>query len=205
MLCKIPGCDAPKRANGLCNKHNLRRVRYGDPLGGERNHAPPQERFWRYVERGHAEECWLWTGKIERNGYGRFQIGGKGSPQIGAHRYSYELHHGIPEPGKVVMHKCDVRNCVNPAHLSLGTHLENMADMMAKGRKNWVVPIGENAGSSKLTDELVTEMRLSPDSHVAWARRLGMAPSAIRNARLGLTWRHVETPAYNKRNRKHIE
>lgn len=194
MFCKIPGCGAQMRANGLCNKHNLRRVKYGDPLGGVRNHAPPEERFWRRVERGHPEACWLWTGKIERNGYGRFQVGGKGSPQVGAHRYSYEMHNEPPPPGLVVMHKCDVRNCVNPRHLTLGTHADNMADMMAKGRKMVVSPIGESSGAAKLTDELVRAMRLSSESHAAWAERVGLARSTVRAARLGKTWGHIDTP-----------
>lgn len=136
----------------------------------------------------------MWTGKTERNGYGRFQVGGKGSPQIGAHRYAYELHFGPPPEGLVVMHKCDVRNCVNPRHLAVGTHTDNMADMIAKGRKRFVVPIGEAAGAAKLTDELVREMRQSPESHVFWAERLGLAKNTVRAARLGKTWTHIDTP-----------
>lgn len=194
MLCKVPGCSSPKRANGYCNKHNLRVRKYGDPLGGKQNHAPASVRFWRRVEKGAENECWLWTGKTEQNGYGRFQVGGKGAPQVGAHRYSYELHFGPPPPDMVVMHKCDVRNCVNPSHLVLGTHLDNMADMMAKGRKRWVTPIGEASGAARLTDALVREMRASSESHVAWAKRLGVGKTAIRAARLGETWAHVEMP-----------
>lgn len=77
-------------------------------------------------------DCWTWQAKTERAGYGLF----RDSPTSWAlaHRYSYELHHGpIPE-GLIVLHSCDNPSCVNPAHLSLGTHQDNSDDMVSKGR-----------------------------------------------------------------------
>ena len=98
--------------------------------------APKQtfeERFWARVKK--TEECWIWTGNIAR-GYGQISQKVNGSWRIRrAHRISFEMASGQPIPeGMEVMHSCDNPSCVNPAHLSLGTHFDNMRDMAAKGR-----------------------------------------------------------------------
>jgi len=75
--------------------------------------------------------CWLWTGHKYRNGYGAIKVFGR---MRLAHRFSYELHKGpIPE-GLCILHSCDVRNCVNPEHLRVGTHQENMQEASERGR-----------------------------------------------------------------------
>lgn len=75
--------------------------------------------------------CWLWQGQINSWGYGQLMVEGK---YLAAHRLSWTLKRGdIPE-GKSVLHTCDVRNCVNPEHLYLGSHEENMADRKRRGR-----------------------------------------------------------------------
>lgn len=93
-------------------------------------------RFWAKVRK--TESCWLWTGAIQSaTGYGALQVGTHGRPRAGAtHRLSWEMHFGpIPE-GMDVCHACDVRSCVNPAHLFLGSRLDNMRDSKAKGWPN---------------------------------------------------------------------
>jgi len=75
--------------------------------------------------------CWLWTGSISTTGYGRMTISRR---QVQAHRFSYQQRHGHIQDGMEVMHKCDNPLCVNPDHLKLGTHKENMRDMYIKGR-----------------------------------------------------------------------
>jgi hypothetical protein len=91
-------------------------------------------RFWGKVDVGVENACWLWQGARGKRGYGNVKWRGK---YWYAHRLSYFLEYGpIPE-GKVVAHVCDTPLCVNPQHLFLGTHSENMNDMARKHRGKW--------------------------------------------------------------------
>lgn len=96
---------------------------------------PLQERFMRHVEPEPNSGCWLWTGSLFRNGYGKFSvvIDGKRSTQY-AHRVAWESANGPIPLGMCVLHSCDVRSCVLAEHLFLGTKQDNSADMARKGR-----------------------------------------------------------------------
>lgn len=91
------------------------------------------DRFWRKVKK--TKKCWLWTSATTSNGYGIFYIYPEkyGSP-VRAHRYSYEIHFGPIKKGKLICHKCDVRNCVKPDHLYEGTYFDNNRDTVKRGR-----------------------------------------------------------------------
>lgn len=75
--------------------------------------------------------CWVWTGAINRHGYGNAKVDRR---NVGIHRMAWALAFGDVPDGLLVLHKCDMRSCVNPQHLFLGTHKDNTADMIKKNR-----------------------------------------------------------------------
>ena len=75
--------------------------------------------------------CWLWLRGVHNTGYGQATVNNK---SVTAHRLSWVLQNGDIPGGLCVLHKCDVRLCVNPGHLFLGTHQDNTDDKMVKGR-----------------------------------------------------------------------
>lgn len=86
-------------------------------------------RFWSKVKRGPA--CWLWTGTVLKGGYGKLGIERKHHL---AHRVAWALSFGPVPDGMLVLHRCDVRRCVRPDHLFLGSQADNIHDMRSKGR-----------------------------------------------------------------------
>jgi hypothetical protein len=119
-----------------------------------------EERFWPKVKK--TDGCWLWTALIEKSGYGRFWYKGR---MCTASRVVWNIVNGEIPDGLYVLHHCDVRNCVRPDHLFLGTKKDNSVDMLNKGRCK--PPIGDRNGSRLHPERLArgdrNGMRLHPE------------------------------------------
>jgi hypothetical protein len=90
------------------------------------------ERFEKKIERIPIAGCWLWTGCVGNQGYGEMK--GPARLKLATHRVAWELYVGPVPDGKCVLHRCDIRCCVNPSHLFIGDLAENARDMWRKGR-----------------------------------------------------------------------
>ena len=153
---------------------------------------PLFDRFLRFVDKKSDNDCWNWLGQ-KINGYGRISAGKRGDNSFGAHRVSWEMHNNQTIPkGMFVMHSCDNPGCVNPKHLSIGTPKDNSDDMIAKGRKKMVIPIGEHNGKSIINADIVRQIRASTLNHTALGRLLGVSPNCVRGVRIKRTWKHIE-------------
>lgn len=133
-------------------------------------------------------KCWLWTGTQSTRGYGVYKKGGKGKVHM-AHRLSWEVTRG-PIGDKWVLHKCDNTTCVNPGHLFLGTHDDNVRDKVSKMRQVY----GERINTAKLTEETVIEIRRRAalgEIHAKLAREFGVAQVTVSRAVRGESWKHL--------------
>lgn len=132
--------------------------------------------------------CWLWTGTMGQDGYGKAKFKGK---TWRAHRLSYTLFCDAVPSDKLVMHKCDVPECVNPDHLSLGSPADNMADKVAKGRQ----AKGERAGPRALSEETARLIRQwyvpRKVSQRTLAEHFGVAEITVYRLLNNQTWKHV--------------
>jgi len=128
--------------------------------------------------------CWLWNRAPNGHGYG--QIKQPDGRRLMAHRISFEQHNGPIPDGVCVLHRCDVRACINPAHLFLGDKSDNAKDAVRKGR--WVNNRGERHGMSKLSDEQINTIRkrlLGGVRQVDIAVEFGVSQTAICNINTG--------------------
>lgn len=134
---------------------------------------PDINNFWRKIEK--TNDCWLWRANICRK-YGHVKFKGK---TYLAHRFMWEINFGKIPQNLFVCHHCDNPICVNPAHLFLGTHTDNMRDMYKKGRGP--KRDSQNSGVHKLTWDTVYLIRQSHPalSCAELGRQYGVSTSLI--------------------------
>lgn len=155
---------------------------------------PLADRFWEKVEK--TDTCWVWVGAKTPGGYGVIGMGGKDGVQTTAHRISWELHFGSLPADQVVCHRCDVRACVRPDHLFLGTQAENLTDASRKGRLvgNRGLFKGEASMNAKLTEADVVAIRTrwaAGEKPPALAVDYGVSPALIYAVVQRKAWKHV--------------
>lgn len=169
---------------------------------GTFSRVPVADRFWSKVDTtGGPDACWIWQGPKRDTGYGYTTDFWK---KILAHRMAYELTYGPVPPGKNVCHSCDVRDCVNPAHLWAGSQSENLRDAAAKGRlgKGPRNPKrGEASSQTTLTEADVRAMRAAYQPGTSrgqrvtirsLARKYGVTSSCVHRIIRREAWSHID-------------
>ena len=191
-VCSVPECDRPHKGRGLCDMHLQRLRRTGTTDSPVRSLA---DRFWEKVDKRGPNECWEWQGARRVSGYGAIYPGesGRSGPSLKAHRVSLQLA-GVDIDGLVVRHRCDNPPCVNPAHLEIGEQVENVADMVGRGRHSH----GTSRPRARLTEAEVTEIRrrvANGEYHRVIAADYRISRSRVTMIANGKAWRHVTPPA----------
>jgi hypothetical protein len=145
--------------------------------------------FWSYVDQGGPDECWMWLGARDTDGYGLRCFDGH---TTGAHKVAWMLTNGSIPQGLHVLHSCDVRGCVNPAHLHLGTHSQNLTEMWARGRMK-----RRRNPQTKLTEESVAEIKARYSAggvtQKLLAAEYGVTQSLISKVVRGAAWQNGTT------------
>lgn len=153
---------------------------------------PEQERFWRRVQK--TESCWIWRIGKEKE-YGRFLV--DSGKHVGAHRYSWTLVNGEIPNGMHILHSCDNPKCVNPNHLSIGTHQDNMKDRSRKGRTIF----GSSSPNAKLTSgdvKKILAMWKSGDyTQVEISEHFPVSRRHVCDIVRGKTWTHIQLGGQN--------
>jgi hypothetical protein len=116
-------------------------------------------------------------------------IGGKGKKQMLIHRYIWAKTHGPIPQGSHILHVCDNRLCINPAHLIIGSHQDNMTDKVRKGRQ----AKGETCGRSKLNEGVVSQILKDHNStHKALGLKFHISRSQVTRIKARQSWKHIQ-------------
>ncbi len=160
------GCGSPTNLAARNNTKN--RQKKGEPFKFLKGHNIAKIGQEQYAEDKNG--CWIWQWSMVNTGYGKMWDGSK---LVLAHRWYYEQKYGpIPE-GKYLCHTCDVRACVNPDHVFVGTQKDNVQDMIKKGRDN---------NPRKLSDSDVRKIRKrlsSGESQTSISRSYDITQSTV--------------------------
>lgn len=194
-ICSIPECGRfADGGRGWCKKHYMRWYsRGGDPaevlMYSYRSDDPAilRKRFDQKWRLDTATGCWQWISSTSKPwkqydySNGEFVLKGR---KMKAHRMAWSIYRGEIPVGGYILHRCNNGLCVNPDHLYIGDHQQNMLDMMKSNR----------CGTSKLTPEQVLKIRASSEPTKILCARYNVTKYAINDIRANRTWRHIQDP-----------
>ena len=140
------------------------------------------DEFLAEIDTSAADRCWEWTGRVDKDGYGLVPRGERG-PSHRAHRLVWERENGPIPDGSLVCHACDNPRCINPAHLFLGTPLDNMRDKMAKGR---------HRARTILDEKQIIEILADPRPYREIAEHFNVSSVLISQIKNRKVWNWVE-------------
>lgn len=189
--CSFSGCDKNHHAKGYCITHYARHRINGDQITRQR-WGKDYTSLEDYLNKNHQKEaggCWVWTGSFSKRNYGfvgNYSLAKKLKIYT-AHRLSFMIHKGVIPEGMLVCHACDNPPCINPSHLFLGTHQDNMKDMDSKNRRK--VHRGDKSVKAKLTKDEAIYILQNMETISAWelSTKFNVCRQTIQNVWLGIT------------------
>lgn len=141
-----------------------------------------EERIAEKISVNSKTQCHEWLGSTTKKGYGMIWVD-NGMKLV--HRVRYEMTYGPIDQGNVIRHKCDNPKCSNPEHLIIGTHAENMKDMVVRNRQ----ATGIKNGRAKITPEIVKQIINSNKSQTEIAKEFGISQSQVGRIKRGVHWK----------------
>lgn len=182
-LCSVGDCYKEIYAKNYCSKHYANNRKHGSPIAPTRGNKLD----FKVTERG-CFECT--SHKPGNHGYPIIPRGGKSKNM---HRWIYKEFFGEIPKGMVVRHTCDNRLCINPEHLVMGTHAQNVQDAVGRGR----VPKGEGHHKAITTEREVIEIKKMLETGDIKGRDIakifGIHERVVSSIKKGTTWSHVKT------------
>ena len=150
-------------------------------------------KFWSKVNKNGPlkanmeSQCWEWIAAKDRDGYGLY----RNVKMVKAHRFSWELYFGPITNNLLCLHKCDFPSCVNPYHLFLGTHHDNVQDKVSKNRQKAAVHVGTLNTNVKLQESDVLKIRNDNREAKVIAEQYGVSRTQIYRIKNRKLWKHL--------------
>lgn len=190
--CSFVGCGKRAICKTYCGGH-YRQFKEGEtlrPLQVQYRGMSEIKRFLMRVNKSSSGECWPWTGSRQEKWHGQWRnANGDIEP---THRAAWRLFVSEIPKGMFILHKCDNPICCNPSHLFLGNQSDNCKDMWQKGRARPGKSLGEKHGMSKVTAEIVRDIRSSSESGKSLADKYGISQTTVGDIRKRKSWNHLE-------------